>query len=316
MKRRLRYLSLVLFLIGSPIFAAFPAFAQDTKSFSAPTSPLIFKDPLANGGACPHCPQMAMLPPGLFVMGAMPGVGNNNERTSRNRPIPVEIKTPFAISVHEVTRSEFAAFIEARPQHDAKPGCAGLFDGIFEKRTNASWRQPGFTQADDHPVVCVTWEQANAYAAWLSELSGQDYRLPSEAQWEYAARAGSAGRYWWGERMEQGKANCFGDQCAEGYAATAPAGAFEANPFGLHNLVGNVWEWTDDCYLFNIYDQKPHAFPLATKGPNGCKRVIRGGSWSDNPWVLRSSMRESSRPDVPLNDLGFRVVRHSSNLPI
>jgi len=317
LKTRHHLQALVIFLVGVlSLIISGAAMAQNPQAFSAPTAPLLFQDPLADGSACPFCPKLALLSPGSFAMGAMPGVGHNNERTSKNTPIPVEIKSPFAISIYEITRKEFAAFIEANPDQDTATPCAGMFDGAFEKRALANWRSPGFAQEDDHPAVCVSWNQAKAYADWLSKITGKDYRLPSEAEWEYAARGGSAGRYWWGERMARGKANCLDDQCGERFKETAPAETFEPNPFGLFNMHGNVWEWTEDCYDAGIFDARPTHFPLATIGPNGCKHVIRGGSWSDNAWVLRSSVRESWRPDVPLNDLGFRVVRISADLPI
>ena len=289
---------------------------QNPSPYSTPPLPLPFQDALADGRACPDCPSMILLQPASFVMGAMPGVGLNNERTDKNHPIPVEIPKPFAMSIQEVTRSEFAAFIAANPQQETPGPCAGLFDGVFEKRDNADWKSPGFQQTEDHPVVCVSWHQAKAYTEWLSRITGQTYRLPTEAEWEFAARAGSAGKYWWGEHMAAGKANCLGDQCGERFTNTAPAKALEPNPFGLFNMAGNVWEWTEDCYVADIYAKKPSHFPAATTGPEDCKRVIRGGSWSDNAWVLRSSFRESWKPGVRLNDLGFRVVRTSANLPI
>ena len=304
----------LLFLAG--FLASHAAKAQNANLFSAPTTPLLFQDALTDGTACPYCPKLVMLSPGSFVMGAMPGIGHNNERTSKNMPLAVEIENPFAMSIYEVTRREFAAFVEANPKHNQQEGCAGLFGGAFENREQANWKTPGFSPTDVHPVVCVSWRQADAYTRWLSKITGATYRLPTESEWEYAARAGSAGRFWWGERMEPAKANCLHNQCGDSFEATAPAEAFEANPFGLFNMQGNVWEWTADCYIAEVYNVTPHHFPRATQGPKNCKRVIRGGSWSDNAWVLRSSIRESWKPNQPLNDLGFRVVRISNDNPL
>ncbi len=168
---------------------------------------------------------------------------------------------------------------------------------------------------DDHPVVCVTWDDANAYARWLSRLTGKRYRLLTEAEWEYVARAGTTTRYWWGEHMLFDRVNCL-NKCDNRYLYTAPVDAFRGNPFGLFNLLGNVWEWVEDCYQADAYKTHPKIYPRSVSGQQACKRVIRGGSWQDNPWSLRAANREGWKAATPLNDIGFRVARIAPDIPI
>ena len=270
-----------------------------------------FRDRLADGTPCEHCPEMAVIDHGSFAMGSPLGVGHDHERGADRAPVPVRIDYGFAVGVTEITRRQYAAFIAANPGHAAPGLCAGV-----EADDGLDWRAPGFGQDDDHPVVCVSWRDAKAYTAWLSRITGKTYRLLTEAEWEFVARAGVSTRYWWGEKMKPDRANCLGLLCGDSFAWTAPARSFGDNPFGLFGILGNVWEWTEDCWISSAYRTRADAYPGAVTGPPDCKHVVRGGSWSDTPWSLRASNRDAWRGDRALNDLGFRVARMDPDLPI
>ena len=184
----------------------------------------------------------------------------------------VTISRAFALGKYEVTRAEF---------------------GIFARETELNWPAPSFSQTDRDPAVNVTWGAATQYVAWLSERTGQTYRLPSEAEWEYAARAGTAAARYWGERPD---AACVyanvGDEshgCSDGYTNTAPVGEFRANDFGLYDMLGNVWEWVEDCYAAS-YSEAPTDGSAWTTG-DCTRRVLRGGCWDDYPMQVRSAAR-------------------------
>ncbi|HXP96704.1 MAG TPA: SUMF1/EgtB/PvdO family nonheme iron enzyme [Telmatospirillum sp.] len=160
------------------------------------------------------------------------------------------------------------------------------------------------SEIDDHgwgkgkrPVINITWSDATDYVRWLSATSGADYALPTSSQWEYAARGGTTTAFWWGEQAGTGHANCHG--CGSPWQGTAPAGSFPANPFGLHEMTGNIWTWTTDCVA-----PRPSA-----KGPSCRKRVIRGGSWYYGADMARSSVVMTSDPRQWSYNIGLRVVR-------
>ncbi|MDV7339527.1 formylglycine-generating enzyme family protein [Terasakiella sp. A23] len=268
----------------------------------------IFQDVMQDGQACQNCPVMVRIKPGHFYMGAIPNVGHDDERAKNGGAFLVPILKSFSVSVGEITRQQFAAFLEDQPDYKLAEACAGLFEGHFLKRKTANWHNPGFDQMANHPVVCVRWRDALAYTEWISKKTGMSYRLLSEGEWEYVARAGTLNRYWWGEGLPGHIANCLTD-CQDQYDATAPVYSMPPNPFGLHHMLGNVWEWTQDCYWADAYRRFEGHYPKAVVGNKGCHRVIRGGSWLENAWSLRSSNREGWNPDIPLNDIGFRVAR-------
>jgi formylglycine-generating enzyme required for sulfatase activity len=197
----------------------------------------------------------------------------------------VELKR-FAISKHEVTFAEYARF--ARETGRSLPADAG-------------WGR------DNRPVINVRWQDALAYSRWLSEQTGEHYRLPTEAEWEFAARSGSGTRYWWGNEAGKGHANCF--DCASKWSGvkTAPVGSFPASPFGVQDMAGNVMEWVQDCYEPN-YSAAP-ADGSAVTGGDCKRRVVRGGAFDSPAKNLRSTSREARAPDTRVNNLGFRVVR-------
>jgi len=229
---------------------------------------------------CSGCPEMVVLPAGEFVMGA-------DSRFAAEGPAhPVAIPRPFAVSRTEVTFDQWEACV-------ADGGCA---------------REP-----DDHgwgrgprPVINVSWDDAAGYAGWLSRKTGAHYRLPSEAEWEYAARGGTGTAYWWGDAAGQGNANCR-DCAAEPANRTLPVGGFRPNPFGLHDMLGNVWEWTRDCWH---PDHRGAPTGGEAREDGDCRyRVTRGGSW----YYVHTNLRAAYRSKFPVQafsyGIGVRVVR-------
>ncbi|NNU14876.1 formylglycine-generating enzyme family protein [Parvularcula sp. ZS-1/3] len=275
------------------------------------------------GHSCPACPEMVRIPGGIFQIGSdadSPGhVADEAPRTM------VELE-PFEAARFEVTVGEFRAFVEVTGFAQEFPCFVMTEGGGWNVDYDASWRDPGFEQNDDHPVVCVNWGAANAYVAWLNETSeGPEFRLLSESEWEYVARAGSQTTFWWGERQDDFCRYTNGvdrsareiyptwvrsGECDDGYVYTAPVGAFAApNAFGAEDLVGNVWEWVEDCYAPGFSDLPRDGSP---RGGQPCeKRVLRGGAWGDyGAFYLRSAYRGAFDPDWSFAMLGFRVARN------
>lgn len=277
---------------------------------------------------CIRCPEMVNLPAGAFIMGPAPGEEDREEvrMASRDGPAhPVIINYSFAIGKYEITRDEFAAFI-ADTGWQTGNSCWGYGeDGEVADVLGLSWRNPGFSQTGQDPVVCVSWDDANAYAAWLGRMSGRDYRLPSEAEWEYAARAGSqAARYWGDSREPACHYGNFADltaastfdwdrkpevifMCPDGYVYTAPIGRFQPNAFGLHDMLGNASEWTLDCHN-SSYDGAPTDGRAWLAG-RCTDRIQRGGSWGSGPWRARAAFRRDFTADNRDINSGFRVAR-------
>jgi formylglycine-generating enzyme required for sulfatase activity len=192
-----------------------------------------------------------------------------------------------------------------------------------KERENRSFLMPGYAQAGNHPAVCVSWTDAQAYVDWLSHTTGKSYRLPSEAEYEYAARAGGTARYGLSEdpaelcRFANGadqsaRTSGLPDDasymaCTDGYPYTAPVGSFAANAFGLYDLIGNVWEWTADCFAD---DYRAAASDGAARSQAVCPaRAVRGGDWFSSAFLLRPAVRAKANPDAHHDDIGFRVVR-------
>jgi formylglycine-generating enzyme required for sulfatase activity len=230
---------------------------------------------------CDLCPEMTIVPAGTFMMGA-------DDRSPAERPAHrVTIPAPFAMGRYEVTFDEFAACVAAGE-------CPSL-------PHDHAWGR------GRRPVVNVTYADIQAYLGWLSRVAGQTYRLPSEAEWEYANRAGTTTLYWWGDSIEAGRANCRGCGSAWDGKQTAPVGSFPPNPFGLHDTTGNVLEWVADCW------NETHAGTAGDASPRrdgDCRqRVIRGGNWYYIAKVARTTWR--GRNDVRANTygIGFRVAR-------
>jgi formylglycine-generating enzyme required for sulfatase activity len=266
---------------------------------------------------CPGCPEMVVVPAGSFTMGSPENeVGRDADE---GPPRKVTIERAFALGKFHVTRGQFAAFVK-ETGHDAGNACVVLTEQKLEPQAGKTWRDPGFRQTDDDPVVCVNWSDATAYTAWLARKTGKRYRLPTEAEWEYAARAGTTGRRFWGDAADSCRhANVpdaalkaqfsFFDTfaCNDGYAETAPVGRFLPNRFGLHDMLGNAFHWTADCWNKN-YVGAPADGQARTLGDCG-RRALRGGSWYESQHNVRSAAREESLIADRDFGVGFRVAR-------
>lgn len=292
------------------------------------------KDPLPRDLAdCETCPEMVALPGGSFTMGVPRG---EEEREGvpadlRGRSEPqrrVAIAPGLAMSRMPVTRGQFAAFVAAT-NHQTAPGCWTFVNTgatyEYQERPDLSWRDPGFEQGDDHPVVCVSWQDAAAYAAWLARSTARPYRLPSEAEWEYAARAGTTTARYWGDHAigacENGNVldltlmrllnldprPQFTFRCNDLYAYTSPVGSFRPNAFGLYDMLGNVWQWMQDCLNPSLEGQPADGSPRLY---GDCEsRPLRGGSWGHLPWTVRAGNRMQGQATNRYTFAGIRVVR-------
>lgn len=296
------------------------------------------------------------IPAGSFLMGsAEPAAALARDYPSLERrrfdlladeaPVhKVRIRRSFYLGQHEVTVGQFRRFVESsgyQPESEADgtggygynpaydPATTVRGDAFEGRDPRYSWRNPGFAQNDDHPVVNVTWNDAQALATWLSRTEGQRYRLPTEAEWEYACRAGTRTRYPHGDDPAglTRTANTF-DQAAapywerwrahalpgsDGHAFTSPVGSHAPNAFGLHDMLGNVWEWTADWHGDTYYGRSPRNDP---QGPaTGTVRVRRGGSWHTWAFYARCSYRNWNSPDTRYTLVGIRLVREEGQQP-
>ena len=278
---------------------------------------------------CEICPEMVVVPAGSFTMGSPKSEKNRHKALDKNESPQhvVSIGRPFAVGKFEITVDQFAAFVK-ETGHDTGSKCGTYEDGKVELRGNRSWRNPGFLQNGSHPAACLNWDDSKAYVAWLSRITGKGYRLLTEAEWEYAARGrtrpGSAPRFHFGgdESAMCGYGNG-ADQtakktipgtglwkffsCSDGYAYTAPVGSFSANAFGLHDMLGNVLEWTEDCYNDN-YRGAPVDGSAWTSG-DCSSHVLRGGAWYLGPRGLRVALRGWHPADNRGDHQGIRVAR-------
>ncbi|MXW74031.1 MAG: SUMF1/EgtB/PvdO family nonheme iron enzyme [Gammaproteobacteria bacterium] len=231
-------------------------------------------------------PAMVGIPARSFQMGCVSGLNcRNSERPVRT----VTISQPFALSKYEVTFSQWEACVLVGGCNGHRPDDEGWGHG-------------------DRPVINVSWQDAQTYVSWLSRETGEDYRLPSEAEWEYAARAGSTTKYSWGNEMSRDRANCGQRrECRNRWnGSTAPVGSFPANDFGLHDMHGNVWEWVEDCWN-ESYTGAPSNGGAWLRG-NCDRRVMRSGSWNNAPRSLRSASRGRIATDFRGIYVGFRVA--------
>ncbi|MCW4453886.1 formylglycine-generating enzyme family protein [Flavobacterium sp. MXW15] len=286
----------------------------------------VFSDGLRDGG---RGPQMIVVPHGGFQMGAASGEPGSSDA---ERPVHyVRFDRGFAMSITEVTVAEFERFVEsanARPRATRR-GHSVVYDersGNFVRRSGVDWRSDynGARAAPNSPVMHVSVRDAEAYAAWLSEQTGRHYRLPSEAEFEYALRAGSTGRYPWGDdgTPPPGAGNFTGGEdvspsgrrwnnafvgYGDGFWGPAPVASFSANAWGLHDLAGNVSEWVADCWHAS-YRRAP-GDGAAWYNPGCRQRLVRGGNWANAPEQTRAAWRLSQDSDVTSARIGFRLVR-------
>jgi formylglycine-generating enzyme required for sulfatase activity len=302
--------------------------AQATNS--APAAPRTARQPGSVFQDCLDCPRMVVIPAGEFTMGSP--VSETERGGDEGPQHQVSIAYPFALGSNEVTVAEFRRFADesgykTEAERDTRTqGCSGFIYLDPAARTPdpqlvTSWRNPGLVQDDSHPALCVSWNDARAYAQWLSKKTGQRYRLPTEAEWEYAARAGTGAARYWGDDPGQAcrfanvadqsrfQTLSFGQkhECNDGHYFTAPVGGYAQNGFGLYDMLGNVWEWTEDCWNAS-YAVAP-ADGTAWLTGDCAQRVSRGGSWSTVPRFARSAARNKSSPDHRDNLTGFRLAR-------
>jgi formylglycine-generating enzyme required for sulfatase activity len=269
--------------------------------------------------------ELVLVEKGSFAMGAQDGP--LDEKPVHN----VAIAQPFYIGKYPVTVAQFRRFtkITGYQTQCEKADNKGwtVKDGKWQETTEVNWETPGFTQSDAHPVVLASWQDAQAFAAWAGELTGQDVRLPSEAQWEFAARGPKNPRYPWSDRWEPALSNhrdaslknsgftdapdapCSKDD--DGFAFAAPVGLYKnASWCGAFDMAGNVSQWVQDWYAAAYYAVTPQVNPvLDPPGPaSGDDKVVRGGSWSDDERDCRSARRLHVEPARWFANLGFRVV--------
>lgn len=285
---------------------------------------------------CEHCPRMIVVPTGTFHMGSPSAEqdwsvehGRKREYTDRENPLhAVTIDRPFAVGVHEVTRGQFAAFVN-ETGHATGDHCETFeeSDGSYSRveRTPRNWKNPGYSQTDSHPVVCLTWDDAKAYTKWLSEKSTAHYRLLSEAEWEYVARAGTDTYRYWGDdagNIEGCRYANIADKtpfpnaekwprefdCSDGFWMTSPVGSFEPNGFGVYDILGNVWEWVEDC-AHDTYDGAPNNGSAWIEDGNCLNRVLRGSALHEGGGFTRSAIRGNYKKEGRISTDGFRVAR-------
>jgi formylglycine-generating enzyme required for sulfatase activity len=277
---------------------------------------------------CDICPEMVVVPAGSFTMGSPDSEKGRN--TWEGPQHDVTFARAFAVGKFEVTVDQFAAFAR---EAGFQPGstCWTFEDGKFDARSGRSWRNPGYSQDGLHPAACLSWRDAMAYVEWLSSRTAKKgYRLLTEAEWEYAARArtkpGPAPQYSFGDdeqaicahgngldqtaiRTLRGAETWPAVPCNDGYPNTAPAGKFAANKFGLYDLLGNVKEWTQDCYQDGQGYRGAPTDGSAWTSANCRSRILRGGSWVSYSRLLRVAFRYRGGADDRISDFGLRVAR-------
>ena len=269
---------------------------------------------------CPECPEMVMMSAGTFNMGSAAAEVGRYENEGPVHSVKVK---KFALGKTSVTRAQFAAFV-IETKYDAGSECFTFEDGTWQPHNGRNWQNPGHVQYDNHPVACISWNDAKAYADWISKKTGKLYRLPTEAEWEYAARSGTTTARYWGEGPDQqcayangmdatGKLEVPGNfqdvaQCTDGYAYTSPAGAFKPNTFGLYDIMGNVWQWTEDCWHDSYHEAPTDGSAWTTEQCSG-EHVLRGGSWLNSPWILRAAFRIRRDAGTRGSAFGFRLAR-------
>lgn len=291
---------------------------------------------------CPDCPELVAIPTGEFVMGAelaeSKRLGLPDYWAVREQPRHrVVVARAFAIGKYEVTRGQFAAFAR-ETGYSPEPGCWHFIGSEWLLDKERSWRDPKIDHGDDYPVTCINWHDASAYLLWLSRKTGQRYRLASEAEYEYVARAGTTTAYWFGDTADEicryvnlgdlttlekfgwdkielkwevmDTNHWTGTPCRDGYATMAPVRETIANPFGVHGILGNANEWVADCWNDN-YEAAPAIQDARLTGADCGLRVMRGQGWSAVAAGTRPAFRQKMMATDRRFTFGFRVVRDS-----
>lgn len=312
-----------------------PRSVGDTARTNATaTSASVFRDgqEFDDCAGAPWCPRMIVIPGGSFTIGSPASEPGRFDEEGPQRQVNVR---RFAAGKFDVTRGEWAAFVSATSR-PTRAGCSWTGKNGMKPDPKGSWNNLGFVQDDRHPVVCVSWEDAQDYIRWLSQRTGHAYRLLSEAEWEYAARAGTTTAYPWGPIASHDQANYGADQCCSGLAAgrdrwvnTSPVGSFPPNAFGLSDMNGNALQWVQDCLAMSYANLPADGSAYETAdtlrlsgdlaaldGKRSCDyRVLRGGDWGDPPGQIRSAFRsfapfpEGTLRDYASGGVGFRVAR-------
>jgi formylglycine-generating enzyme required for sulfatase activity len=258
---------------------------------------------------CATCPEMVVVPSGEYMMGSP---DDEADRSSAEGPQHrVKIPARFAVGKLKVTRDEYETFLN-ETSYSAGDKCFTLEGGRAEERAGRSFRNPGFEQDGKHPVVCINWDDANAYVAWLSKKTGKLYRLLSESEWEYVARAGTKTPFWWGSSISTEQANYDGSAYGGGEKGqyrqkTVPADMFEPNAWGIYQVHGNAFEWLEDCWN-ETYQYAP-SDDWARLAGNCSRHVRRGGAWNVPAKMLRSAYREQRPAGTRGSNVGLRVAR-------
>ena len=288
-----------------------PASGQSIGDLQKLAAGAVFKD-------CADCPEMVVIPSGKFEMGLADF--RKARRPTEGPAREVSIPGTFAIGKTEVTWSQYARFVRETSRTGGM-GCDTYNAKRFRTNAQAAWNSPGFPQTENDPVVCVSWDDAKAYAEWLGVKTGHNYRLITEAEWEYVVRAGTKSERFWGEnpadacrfanvadatgRGTLGLESVF--DCRDRFAGTAPAASFQSNPFGVHDLFGNAEEWLLDCWS-DTYRNAPNSGIANTSGDCD-RRVVRGGSWFDGAETIRATARAADEKTARTSTRGFRIAR-------
>lgn len=324
--RVLFWLGLVLVLLAGVVLPALAPQWVPSRASTAPGAEMkeITYPPGTRLRDCRDegCPWLVVVPAGEFMMGSAEGEEGHHESESPQHR--VRISEPFAVMEAEVTRGAFARFVD-ETGYKTGEGCFVWLGKRLTMDAKGSWRDPGFAQEPDHPVVCVDWNDAHVFAAWLSKRTGQTYRLLTEAEWEYAARAGSTSRYSVGDKENElcRHANV-GDRslkkaipdeqfvianCDDGHVHTASVKTYQPNAFGLYDLHGNALEWTQDCWHDSYHGAPDDGSKPWEENCVDDSRVLRGGGWYYTPYLARLAFRYRYSPDGRGGSAGFRLAR-------
>lgn len=302
---------MVMSLLRAAVIAL-PASLKDATAADAPNS---FKD-------CDTCPDMIVVPSGKAVLGGEPWDQDMKPTWGKTRDVTIAYE--FAIARTEVTRAQYRTFVRETGYVSPTTSCNTWgFNRILGQTEGYTWDNSGYAQREDHPVVCVSWRDATAFTAWLAGKTGKPYRLLSSTEFEYAARAGTRGPWFWGSDSAKAcdYANVADDNwrrlysfgppfaCNDGWERTAPVATYKPNPWGLHDMLGNAWEWTEDCFHERL-DQMP-TDGSAWREANGgdCSaRTPRGGAWASGTDWLKAVSQSRDPAEYHSQLLGFRVA--------